>query len=899
MKRLLLLILCVIAMPVMASHIVGGEFEIVHISGNSYRVNLILYFDELNGSPGARDLNITTAIYRKRDNRFIQNVFFQSPVQTNVDYTQPDCSNGEIVTSKLLYSTVVTFSNANYGDPDGYYIIWERCCRNYTITNIFSNDPAVSSLAAGQTFYLEFPPVVKNGQPFINSSPRLFPPLNDFACPRKPYYVDFAGIDDDGDSLVYSLVTPLSTHTNDAFPPLRPLPYPEVTWRAPFSLNNVLAGAPDLRISTDGFLTATPTQQGLFVFAVKCEEFRDGEKIGEVRRDFQMLVVDRCGNAEPPQIMGKKMTDPEFIYKETMQVTFSNTVADADRCIEVQVSDPDATKAEDEFSENVQIKAIPLGFKKDVREILPAITSAKLINGSTQTFQICFEECPYLNGPFQIGIVAYDDACSLPLSDTLKITVNIEPPPNTLPYFTTPNVVDVLNEGEKKTWPIRGIDDDGDQLIVGAIVGGFRLEDFGMNIVQIKNENGEYEGYLEWDTRCDVYDFTQKTQFDIQILLEDVDRCNLPQPAVMTFTLQVNLPGNMDPIIDSDLTDDPMERTVEGITRKVNETLTFNVTGLDGDNDYIVLSAKGKDFDINDYDVSFPFVSGNGNVSSLFQWNIFCDKVDLKAKDTFTFQFLLVDNANKCRFYKADTLDVTVTLLPPDNNGPLLLINNLEPTTVLADNNMIVELGQQITLGLSATDSDVLPLGDWLKLDLIKIEGTAEANGYIFEPAEGRRSVSTTFTWKPECSLFENGVFQNDYTFTFNVTDDRCFNVKGDTVDVTITIKDVDRNENEFLPPNIITPNGDSRNDFFAMVKEDENTKELISILPRDNCSGRFKGIAIYNRWGKQVFESIDRDFKWFADGEAAGVYYYLLKYSDKEYKGIITVSFYDSQSIR
>ena len=54
-----------------------------------------------------------------------------------------------------------------------------------------------------------FPRSLKTDNHFINSSPRLFPPLNDYACPRKPYYVDFAGVDDDGDSLVYSLVTPL------------------------------------------------------------------------------------------------------------------------------------------------------------------------------------------------------------------------------------------------------------------------------------------------------------------------------------------------------------------------------------------------------------------------------------------------------------------------------------------------------------------------------------------------------------------------------------------------------------------------------------------------------------------------------------------------------------------
>ena len=109
--------LCVLALPVMASHIVGGEFEVIHISGNNYRINLILYFDKLNGSPGARDNNIVAAIYRKRDNQFMQNVSFDSPSETNVSYTQPECSRGEIVTSKLVYSTQVVFLTAGITIP--------------------------------------------------------------------------------------------------------------------------------------------------------------------------------------------------------------------------------------------------------------------------------------------------------------------------------------------------------------------------------------------------------------------------------------------------------------------------------------------------------------------------------------------------------------------------------------------------------------------------------------------------------------------------------------------------------------------------------------------------------------------------------------------------------------
>ncbi|MEP6734667.1 MAG: gliding motility-associated C-terminal domain-containing protein [Chryseolinea sp.] len=899
MKWILLAVLLAFSLPSVASHIVGGEFEIIHLTGNSYQINLILYFDVLNGSQGAKDPLFNTAIFRKRDNAFMQNVLFQDPSAAPVHYTQPSCSKGEIVTDKLVYTSYITMSDSRYNDSEGYYIIWERCCRNYTITNIYSNDPAISAQAAGQTFYLEFPPVVKNGQKFFNSTPHLFPPLSDYACPRKPYYVDFAGVDDDGDSLSYSLVTPLSTHTIDAFPPLLPAPYPMVQWRAPFGLNNILAGAPDLRISNEGFLTATPTQQGLFVFAVKCEEFRDGEKIGEVRRDFQMLVVDICPHAEPPQILGRKLTDPDFTYDENMDITFNAGLTDEQRCIEIQVSDADALDPDDNYTENVTITAKAIGFKKDVRAILPSITSATLVNGSTKNFQICFDQCPYLNGPFQIAIVAHDDACSLPLTDTLMITVNITPPPNDPAHFITADVDEVIPEGQIKSWPIIGVDNDGDQLIVGVIPDGFSMQDVGMKIVQTKLDNGRYEASLQWDTHCNVSNFSEKSEFAIRITLEDVDECNLTQPDVMVLKLKVDLPDNASPIIDSDLTDDPAERYVANIKRKINESLVFHVTGRDVDNDLIVLSAKGSGFDMADYNVIFPGATGNSSVLSPFTWNIFCDNIDLKVRDKFTFEFIVVDNSNSCRIYQADTLDVTVQLYPPDNDGPTLQVVNLEQSISMVNNTLSVVVGQQITLGLSATDPDLVPQPDMLKLDLIKVEGTTEPVGYIFAAVEGRRAVSTTFIWKPECSLLPTGQTEGDYKFTFNVLDDRCYSQKGDTVSVSVIIKDVDGSDADFIPPNIITPNGDNKNDFFAMVKEDPLTHELVNILPLDNCLGHFEGINIFNRWGEAVFVSYDRDFRWYANGNASGMYYYTLKYTDKDYKGIITVAYDDTKASR
>ncbi|MFM7852350.1 MAG: hypothetical protein ACKO96_10655, partial [Flammeovirgaceae bacterium] len=175
-------------------------------------------------------------------------------------------------------------------------------------------------------------------------------------------------------------------------------------------------GNPDLSITKDGFLTVSPSgNQSLYVFAVKVEEYRNKIKIGESRRDFQMLVVDACPVASPPVITGKKKTDATFTYKENMSVSFLNNVEDAQRCIQVRVSDIDSTKPDQNFTENIGIRVIGLNFKNpDLNQILPSITTAVLTNGSTKDFEICFPQCSYTTGPYQVGIIAYDDACSLP-----------------------------------------------------------------------------------------------------------------------------------------------------------------------------------------------------------------------------------------------------------------------------------------------------------------------------------------------------------------------------------------------------------------------------------------------------------------------------------------------------
>ncbi len=886
----------------MASHIVGGEFELLHIAGTTYRLNLILYFDLNNGNPGAKDQFADASIYSKNDNKFIATQRLPLTNETVVSYTQPLCSKGEIKTSKLIYTSQINLDPATYNDPGGYYISWQRCCRNYSITNIYSQDPSSGGLSAGQTFYLEFPAVQKDGQPFFDSTPKLFPPLNDYACKGRPYYVDFSGTDDDGDSLIYSMVTPLNTKSSTALPAPSPRPYPEVLWRTDlgFSLANITKGKPDLRISKEGLLTGTPGTAGLFVFAVKVEEFRNKLKIGESRRDFQMLVLD-CPTAVAPKILGKKLSDTNFTYAKNMNVNFSNTLPNEQRCIQVRVSDDDSKNASDGFQENITLRVIGLNFKsKDLNSVLPSITTTTLKNGSTKEFSICFPQCPFINGPYQLGIIVSDDACSLPLMDTLKVTVDTQPPFNTPPYFKTPTATinKVLNEGDQASWPFEIIDDQQDEIITSLLTNGFLLKNAGMKFSITEQMKGSVKGTFSWDAYCDIYDFTKRTDFQVTIQADDNDICNADIPIKRIFNLGVLLPPIDLPTIFTDLRT-TKSRTIN-LERRINEPLNFNIFASELTDKSTIDLKLVDNSTFSAYGVIFKDLSGKKDISSRFQWDLTCAKVDPSKRSSFGFRFIASDNNNKCHFNRADTVDVLVKVLPPLNNPPVLSVASLNDLK-LSGGRIDAIRGQPIELSIVGNDVDSKPEKDLLKLNLLSAVGNVEPKGFEFsDGSTGRGSLVQKFSWNPDCTIFKDGVYTNNYTFKFKLSDDHCYTAKTDSTTIKINIKDIQRTNKEFLPPNVITPNGDGCNDYFAMegfenelcngIAFDGQAADARVSLPLDNCTGQFQTINIYNRWGNEVFKSTDRKFRWYALNESAGVYYFTLKYSDKEYKGTISV---------
>src|SRR5690606_23668081 len=158
------------------------------------------------------------------------------------------------------------------------------------------------------------------------------------------------------------------------------------------------------------------------------------------------------------------------------------------------------------------------------------------------------------------------------------INVFVQPPVNSKPQFVTPILIININEGDPLiSIPIQANNADVEQMDVIVLVDGFDIGNVGMTLDLDPTQPGQLTGLFTWDSRCDVYDFTEKTQFDIKVIVDDRDKCAIVSGDTLHFELSIKLPGNADPVISSDI-QQANEKRVE-ITRKIYQPLGFNVFG--------------------------------------------------------------------------------------------------------------------------------------------------------------------------------------------------------------------------------------------------------------------------------------------------------------------------------
>ena len=302
-KRFLQVLLFVLGfttayLPLQAAHIIGGVITYECLGTGNYRFTMRIYRDcngggaPFDSGPGAPFAG-TVTIYQGNSSTPFKTLSLGPPLITNI---LPNLSNPCLIAppNVCVEEGVYIFEVDLPVSSQSYHVIYQRCCRNNTITNI------VAPGETGATYYTELTP---KAQQLCNNSPvfKNFPPI--VICTGEPIDFDHSATDADGDQLVYELCAPFlgggtdqnnATAANGVAPdPDLPPPFSPVTFISPlYSFMNPLASDPPLTIdNATGFLTGTPNITGQFVVGVCVKEYRNGELLSEVRRDFQFNVA--------------------------------------------------------------------------------------------------------------------------------------------------------------------------------------------------------------------------------------------------------------------------------------------------------------------------------------------------------------------------------------------------------------------------------------------------------------------------------------------------------------------------------------------------------------------------------------------------------------------------------
>ena len=307
-KFSLLLLLIILPLLAQGAHIIGGEMTYKCVGNGDYIITLKVYRDCQGGGAGFDGPNSgRISIYLGDAESEFDRITMTSPVVTQVD---PEVGNPclDIPTNVCVEQGVYTMQLSAQGinlpkSIESYFIIYQRCCRNTSISNLLNPGET------GATYTIEITPEsqpddngdCKNDSPFFNN----FPPV--VICVNEELVFNHSAVDPDGDLLVYELCSPIkgggtagwqTPGNQDDFDGTNPNPdkYPphdNVDFVSPtYSPGQPISGNPAVTINPiTGLLSGIPDTEGQFVVGICVKEYRNGVLLSTVQRDFQFNVT--------------------------------------------------------------------------------------------------------------------------------------------------------------------------------------------------------------------------------------------------------------------------------------------------------------------------------------------------------------------------------------------------------------------------------------------------------------------------------------------------------------------------------------------------------------------------------------------------------------------------------
>jgi gliding motility-associated-like protein len=401
--RILLIIgCCFFTLGVKASHLYGGELFYTYISGNTYKITLILYGD-CSGNPDAFGaLNGATPEVKIYDGSFLYQTIYLNPESSRGIEVTPVCAsslgsttcNGGSVPGVMKF--VYSYNVELYTSSDWQIYSTDRISvstqagRSAAITNIFSG---------GGSSLMTLRATLNNlSQP--NSNPTYTTIPTPFFCINVPQEYNQGAVDPNGDSLVYELVPGFEGTTVPRF---------TVAYQPGFSGAAPLATAPGTFSfsKSSGQLTFTPNMAQTSMVVGLVSEYRKGVLVGTSMREMNFIVLSTCSNKSPT---AKLIEDTSKVSKAKISGNAISICKDAGKVIFDLIGN-------DDDGDNIAI----------TYSGLPSGAIVRIRDDKTKSPKLNFEWdiTGKGTGSYNFFITYQDEGCPLSSKQTVAYTINI------------------------------------------------------------------------------------------------------------------------------------------------------------------------------------------------------------------------------------------------------------------------------------------------------------------------------------------------------------------------------------------------------------------------------------------------------------------------------------------
>jgi hypothetical protein len=620
-----------------ASHIIGYEMCLVNIKNtsgqptNMYKVRVRFYRD----ASGVSIPSIFSFYIKKNsDNTIINNIpglingRLEAPKinpTTFLTYDPNDCPPKGFSGQKIEYgfyeSSPINLTPLN--DPAGYYLSFNTTGRNPGILNTWGGPGNSASYSI--TLTMDFPRLDATAPYQYNSSPEFkYTPLQYF-CVGKLYTLDWSAHDADGDSLVYSTTLPLDGVGTKPWA-TNVIPYD--SWNGYKLDSNIMDGNPDISIdSSTGMVVLRPTKVGKYLIAIKCEEYRNGVKIGEIRRESQVEATI-CNEFAPVIDVDKNdtlniqgdITDTVYFGQTDFSLLF--TAKDNNDSVSMEYVQ--------NHGDNLIVQGASFGQPNNpgLQFLIEEVDSVK---GEFRWVPDCND---IRIAPYKFDIVAHDKTCPVPFYDTTHVTLYVRSSfVNIPPVFVSPDTMAngtvltyFVQAGEKFNLNgsriLKAIDDNTNQNVVIKDIpdsndpSNFKNEYIFNSVAGM----GSATATFEWIPACAR--IRPDTAYRITFIAYNNDCNNLSDTATMHVDIFVIPALNEAPVMTV-----PLSGDVEIYANDLFELGIKVVDTINQDSNtyrYVTVGALNDDFSsfnvVGGAMVNFPNTSGMDSTYVVFSW---------------------------------------------------------------------------------------------------------------------------------------------------------------------------------------------------------------------------------------------------------------------------------------